>query len=98
MIITNEPGFYKEGSYGIRIENILHVRAAQDHANFLEFENMTMVPYCKELVDLALLKDEHRAEIQGYYEKIQDRVRPLLEKERDTLALDYLSEQIDIKF
>lgn len=70
MIITNEPGFYKEGSYGIRIENILHVCATENHQNFLRFENMTMVPYCKELLERQLLRDEHKSEILEYYEQI----------------------------
>ena len=96
MIITNEPGFYKEDSYGIRIENILHVIHSHKHSNFLAFENLTMVPYCRELIDESLLVDHHKAEIAAYYETIASRVRPLLEKEKDVLALDYLSEQLDI--
>lgn len=63
MIITNEPGFYKEGSYGIRIENMLHIIHSHKNANFLAFENLTMVPYCKELLDQALLIDRHKEEI-----------------------------------
>ena len=49
MIITNEPGFYKEKQYGIRIENVLHVTKSP-LKDFLCFENMTLVPYCKELI------------------------------------------------
>ena len=70
MIITNEPGYYKEGSYGIRIENMLHVHAAANLPDFLAFENLTMVPYCKELIDESLLTPKHRAEIAGYYTKV----------------------------
>ena len=44
MIITNEPGYYKAGEYGIRIENILTVKESSE--KFLAFENLTMVPYC----------------------------------------------------
>ena len=57
-----------------------------------------MVPYCKELIDTAILKNEHLTEIKSYYGKIHDRVKPILEKEKDFVAIDYLSEQIDIKF
>ena len=45
MIITNEPGYYKAGEYGIRIENILAVKHAAND-KFLEFESLTLVPYC----------------------------------------------------
>jgi len=44
MVITNEPGFYKTGEYGIRIENIVTVKESNE--KFLAFENLTMVPYC----------------------------------------------------
>ena len=45
MIITNEPGYYKAGEYGIRIENILAVKQTAND-KFLEFESLTLVPYC----------------------------------------------------
>ena len=49
MVITNEPGFYQAGEYGIRIENIMCViRTPFD--GFLGFESMTLLPYCKELI------------------------------------------------
>lgn len=77
MIITNEPGFYNEGHYGIRIENMLHVRNSH-YQNFLEFENVTLVPYCKELIDASLLQDKHKYEIQSYYESIEQKIKPIL--------------------
>ena len=97
MIITNEPGYYAEGEYGIRIENILHVRSHSRHQGFLEFENMTLVPYCKELIETDLLADRHREEIDMYYKNIGSKVSPLLEAEGDADALEYLHEQLDIK-
>lgn len=97
MVITNEPGYYKEGEYGIRIENILHVTSSHSNfKDFLEFENMTLVPYCKELIKMSLLTEKHRKEIKEYYTAIEEKVTPLLEKEKDHLALDYLNEQLDI--
>ena len=93
MIITNEPGFYKENAYGIRIENILHVCHSKVHSEFLAFENLTMVPYCRELIQLDLLSERHLDEIQKLHTQINSTVKPLLENEKDDLALEYLAEQ-----
>ena len=49
MIITNEPGYYKANEYGIRIENILAVKQGNNE-KFLEFESLTLVPYCSQLI------------------------------------------------
>ena len=77
MIITNEPGYYKENDYGIRIENMLHVTDS-GNKDFLRFENLTFVPYCKELIQNDLLQDNHKENIQIYYEKIEQMILPLL--------------------
>ncbi len=53
MVITNEPGYYKTNEYGIRIENILTVKQLAE--GWLGFENLTMVPYCKELIVKEML-------------------------------------------
>ena len=55
MCVSNEPGFYKDGEYGIRIENVIMVN---DHPKFedrLIFENLTFCPYSRELLDISLL-------------------------------------------
>ena len=53
MIVTNEPGYYEPGKYGIRIENILLVR---EENGFNWFENLTLCPYDRNLLDESLLK------------------------------------------
>ena len=58
MVVTNEPGFYKEGEYGIRIENIMIVKDDPLHSDFLCFENITRVPYDRRLIDKTLLTSE----------------------------------------
>ena len=78
MIITNEPGFYKEGEYGIRIENILHVMHSKTHKDFYAFDNLTMMPYCRELIDPELLSARYLEEIREYYENIDSTIKPLL--------------------
>lgn len=77
-IISNEPGYYKDGEYGIRIENDMAVRRAEGlkfgDRKFLKFENITLVPYCKKLINVTLLTEEERTQINTYHSKIWDKV------------------------
>lgn len=88
MVLSNEPGFYKPGGYGIRIENLLLVRAAAelpDQAKpFLEFETLTLAPYDRRLILPALLTDAERAQINAYHGRVLREIGPLLPP--DTLA------------
>ena len=56
MCMSNEPGYYKKDEFGIRIENVLLVIEKEE--SFLTFENLTMVPYEKSLLDHRLLSDD----------------------------------------
>lgn len=87
MILSNEPGFYKTGDFGIRIENLMYVKKYSreeqpDKANlenkYLEFETLTLVPYAKELIDLRLLNQDEKNYIGRYYQKIKEQIYPLL--------------------
>ena len=53
MCVSNEPGYYEDGKFGIRIENIIATVNTND--NFMGFNNLTLVPYCKKLLDMKLL-------------------------------------------
>jgi Xaa-Pro aminopeptidase len=81
MILSNEPGYYLPGQYGIRIENLLLVRAAAAQADqvkpFLEFETLTLVPYDRALIATALLSPAERAWIQSYHARVYAEVAPL---------------------
>ena len=55
MCVSDEPGFYKDGEFGIRIENVVMVQKHPELADFYMFENMTTAPYCRELIDTRLL-------------------------------------------
>jgi len=65
MVLTNEPGYYKTNEYGIRIENIMTVKQMTE--GWLGFENLTMVPYCKELIVKEMLSVDHLKLIDAYY-------------------------------
>lgn len=76
-IISNEPGYYKDGEYGIRIENDLLVKEVVPakrfgDKKFLCFENMTLVPYCRKLIDVRLLDAVERDQINVYHKRIFD--------------------------
>lgn len=58
MIVSNEPGCYLPGEFGIRIENLLCIRECAENADFLEFEDLTMVPYETDLINFDLLSKE----------------------------------------
>jgi Xaa-Pro aminopeptidase len=81
MILSNEPGFYLPGRYGIRIENLLLVRAEEtampDQAKpFLSFETLTLAPYERRLIDPALLTAAERAWIDAYHARVLAAVAP----------------------
>ncbi|MEO1251118.1 MAG: aminopeptidase P family protein [Pseudomonadota bacterium] len=82
MILSNEPGFYKEGAFGIRIENLIVVKKAQtpdggDRA-MLEFETMTMAPINLDLVDASLLSDDERGWLNAYHQSVREQIMPLV--------------------
>jgi Xaa-Pro aminopeptidase len=58
MCVSNEPGYYEPGEFGIRIENVMMCQKHSDRAkkdDFYVWENLTVAPYCRELLDLSLI-------------------------------------------
>ena len=81
MVMSNEPGLYKTGEYGIRTENLLLVVEAEkteDFGNFLAFEPLTLFPYDLQLIDRSMLSDEEVAQINDYHRMVRERITPLL--------------------
>ncbi|KAI5120596.1 hypothetical protein M0805_008073 [Coniferiporia weirii] len=96
MTVSNEPGFYKDGHFGIRIENVLVVRAAQTPNNFgekgyLGFEHVTMCPIQTKLVVQELLAPTERAWLNAYHQEVYAKVSPLLAN--DQRALTWLARE-----
>ena len=82
MIVSNEPGYYKEGAYGIRIENLVTVIAvpmAGAEREMLGFETLTFAPIDRNLVASELLTDEERGWLNAYHEQVQTVVGPQLD-------------------
>ncbi|GAW33286.1 putative peptidase [Roseovarius sp. A-2] len=83
MILSNEPGYYREGAFGIRIENLIVVeeRAPLPHgdgATHLGFETLTYAPIDCRLIDTSLLSTSERDWIKSYHTACRDKLGPLL--------------------
>jgi len=79
MVTTNEPGFYAEGAYGIRIENMLLCIATEN--GYLAFEDLTLFPVAKNTIDLSLMDSGERAWLDQYHQRVWEALSPLLEAE-----------------
>jgi Xaa-Pro aminopeptidase len=79
MIISNEPGYYKAGAYGIRIENlVLVVESAVGEGKFLELETLTLAPIDLRLVDEKLLLPPERDWLNAYHKRVFREIGPAL--------------------
>lgn len=79
MILSNEPGFYKEGEYGIRIENILIVM--EEGKNMLGFENISWAPIDRDLIEPSLLSSDEIKWLNNYHQKVFDKLSFFLTSE-----------------
>ncbi len=82
MILSNEPGFYAPGEFGIRLENLLLVRpfAAPGRA-FLEFETLTLAPFDRRLIARELLLGHEAAWVDAYHARVAAEIGPRLQGE-----------------
>ncbi|KAL9241759.1 hypothetical protein vseg_015828 [Gypsophila vaccaria] len=83
MTITDEPGYYEDGNFGIRLENVLIVKEANTIFNFgnkgyLEFEHITWAPYQHKLIDTTLLTPEEISWLNSYHSKCREILAPYL--------------------
>jgi Xaa-Pro aminopeptidase len=83
MILSDEPGFYAPGEYGIRIENLLLVQPAEEQPGqrkpFLRFEVLTLAPYDRALIEPGMLTPGERAQVDAYHARVLSDVGPLVE-------------------
>ncbi|KAI1448366.1 aminopeptidase-like protein [Annulohypoxylon stygium] len=90
-VISDEPGYYEDGSFGIRIENIVMVKEVKTKYKFgdkpyLGFEHVTMVPYCRKLIDETLLTDAEKTWLTDYNKEIWEKTKGYFENDKVTLA------------
>jgi len=83
MFTSNEPGFYKTGEYGIRIENlVLCVEDAEnDFGKFLKFETLTLFPIDLKLIDKSLVSEGEKSWLNAYHAEVFEKIAPLLDGE-----------------
>lgn len=82
MIVSNEPGYYRAGEYGIRIENLVAVTEVTDRDTerpLLCFETLTLAPIDRNLVDTALLTDDEVAWIDRYHARVRETIGALVD-------------------
>ncbi len=89
MIISNEPGFYIDNQYGIRIESLLLV-VKNGSGSYLSFENLTLIPLDKNLIDINLLNQEEKKWLFDYHKKILQNLKGFVNKEE----IKWLKEKI----
>lgn len=98
MILSDEPGYYHDGSFGIRIESLVLVKKALTEHNFKEkgfltFEPITMVPLCHNLINPTLLTPKDIEWIDAYHLDVREKVGPRLKARGKTLAYSWLMKE-----
>ena len=83
MILSNEPGYYKTASYGIRIENLVLVIAAPEPVDAEKplnaFETLTLAPIDRRLIDSQMLTSKERAWLDSYHKRVHEILGPLVD-------------------
>lgn len=82
MVVSDEPGIYKEGRHGIRIENLIAVQddVTTEFGAFNSFEVLTIVPYEKALIDLSIMTDSEIAQVNAYHKWCHDELIDLVDE------------------
>ena len=83
MIVSNEPGFYKEGAHGIRLENLILCQEAQttEYGRFLKFETLTLVPCDLDAVDVSLLDAREKQLLNDSHSRVYEELLPYMTEE-----------------
>ncbi len=77
MIVSNEPGYYEKNNFGIRIENLIYVKKEK---NKQLFENLTMAPIDKDLIDQGMLDNKEKEWINNYHKKVYHNLKNSMNK------------------
>ena len=93
IIVSDEPGVYLEGKFGVRLENLLLTVAADDADGYrmCRFEPLTLVPFDKEAIDFDALSDDEKSILLQYNKLIEEKVFPLLDNEERIWTEKYMN-------
>ncbi len=92
MITTNEPGIYKEGKHGIRIEDELLcvVKEENEYGQFLEFKTITYCPIDLDAVDFTMLNEDEIAQLHAYHQDVYTTVSPYLTEDEKSWLTNFI--------
>ena len=95
MILSNEPGYYRPGRFGIRLENLIAVSEPAvpegGERPMLGFETLTLAPIDRRLIDPALLGPEDTAWLDAYHARVLTEIGAELDRKRDVAVLEWLA-------
>lgn len=94
-VLSDEPGYYEDGNFGIRIENMIMAKEAKTNHKFgdkpwLAFEHVTMVPMCRKLIDANILSPEEKQWLNEYHQEVWDNTHTYF---KDDLSLTWLKRE-----
>jgi len=94
-VLSDEPGYYEDGNFGIRIENMIMAKEAETNHKFgdkpwLAFEHVTMVPMCRKLIDASILSPEEKQWLNEYHQEVWDNTHTYF---KDDLTLTWLKRE-----
>lgn len=83
MIVSNEPGVYKAGKHGVRIENLIAVQSKEknEFGKFMCFKNLTLCPYELDAIEISLLTNEEKGWLNDYHKNVFDTLSPYLSED-----------------
>lgn len=95
-VISDEPGYYEDGKFGIRIENMIMVKEVETKHQFgdkpyLGFEHVTMTPHCRNLVDMSLITEDEKKFINDYHKEVFEKTSEYFKD--DALTLNWLKRE-----
>lgn len=81
MTVSDEPGYYKDGEFGIRIENAIMVVQHPEHEKYWMWENLTVAPYARQLIEKDMLSPRDIRFIDEFHAKCLEQLSPLLQED-----------------
>ncbi|XP_017006986.2 xaa-Pro aminopeptidase ApepP [Drosophila takahashii] len=99
MFISNEPGFYQDGEFGIRVEDIVQIVPGQVAHNFasrgaLTFKTITMCPKQTKMIKKELLSDVEIKLLNAYHQQVWETLSPILSRDGDEFTLSWLKKEV----